>query len=602
MAGDTSGHAVSRAGLTERSPELDLFNPVESGVTIVSYQPQNPLIVQSDQTILLEVINPLFEEARDLLSRFAELVKSPEHIHTYQITPISLWNAAAAGLGADALLSELGRFSKFPLPDGLQREIADQISRYGRVQLTREADAALLLRSEDPYLLTELKHQKLIQPYLRGERDGGLLIDPTRRGHLKQAMIKAGWPLEDLAGFAPGEPLALALRGATQSGRPFGLRPYQEQAVRAFHKGGSIFGGSGVVVLPCGAGKTVVGMGAMAQVAEQTLIVTTNITAVRQWIDELVDKTTLTRDQIGEYTGEVKMIRPVTVTTYQILTYREGVQGKEEFPHLHLFSAPRWGLIIYDEVHMLPAPVFRITSEIQTVRRLGLTATLIREDEREEDVFSLIGPKRFDMPWKVLEREGFIATATCQEIRVPLHEDLRLPYAVAEERAKFRIASENPVKDGMVEKILKYHPGERVLIIGQFIDQLTRLAAQTGAPLITGQVPSKERERLYTEFKRGDLTTLVVSKVANFAIDLPDATVAIQVSGTFGSRQEEAQRLGRILRPKKDGSPAYFYTLVTHETRDQEFAAKRQRFLTEQGYRYEISHADEWQGRDGSCS
>lgn len=561
----------------------------------MSYQPQNPLIVQSDKTVLLEVMNPLFEEARDVLAQFAELVKSPEHIHTYQITPLSLWNAAASGLSAAAIAGELERLSKFPLPENLKQDIVDYVARYGRVQLVKDEAGTLVLRSGDPVLLTEVWHQKQVRPYLLAQRPDGLEVDPERRGHVKQAMIKIGYPVEDLAGYMPGAPLETALRAMALSGRPFALRPYQEQAVSAFHKNGSIFGGSGVIVLPCGAGKTVVGMGAMAAVQQQTLILTTNVTAVRQWIDELIDKTTLTRDQIGEYTGEVKEIKDVTVTTYQMLTYRESAEGNAPFPHFGIFNARPWGLVVYDEVHMLPAPVFRVTSEIQAMRRLGLTATLVREDGAEEDVFSLIGPKRYDVPWKVLEKQGFIATATCCEVRVPLHDGLRLPYATAEDRAKFRIASENPVKNALVAQLVQRHNDDLVLVIGQYIDQLKALSQQLGAPLITGQVPNKEREELYARFKRGDIKVLVVSKVANFAIDLPDATVAIQVSGTFGSRQEEAQRLGRILRPKADGSAAYFYSLVTRDTKEQEFAAKRQLFLTEQGYRYEIVHAEDFQ-------
>lgn len=560
----------------------------------MSYQPQNPLIVQSDKTVLLEVMNPLFEEARDVLAQFAELVKSPEHIHTYQITPLSLWNAAASGLTAAAIIGELDRLSKFPLPENLKQDIADYAARYGRVQLVKDEQGALLLRSHDAMLLTEIWHNKHVRPFLLEQRTDGLTVDPERRGHVKQAMIKIGYPVEDLAGYANGDSLSIALRAVTAAGRPFELRSYQEQAVSAFHKGGSVFGGSGVIVLPCGAGKTIVGMGAMATVQQQTLILTTNVTAVRQWIDELADKTTLSRDQIGEYTGEVKEIRPVTVTTYQMLTYRESAEEGTPFPHFRIFNARRWGLIVYDEVHMLPAPVFRVTSEIQAMRRLGLTATLVREDGAEEDVFSLIGPKRFDVPWKVLERQGFIAEATCCEIRVPLHQDLRLAYATAEERSKFRIASENPVKHELVHRLVQQHKDDLVLVIGQYIDQLKALSKELGAPLITGQTPNKEREELYARFKKGEIKVLVVSKVANFAIDLPDATVAIQVSGTFGSRQEEAQRLGRILRPKADGAGAFFYSLVTRETKEQDFAAKRQLFLTEQGYRYEIMHAEEF--------
>lgn len=559
----------------------------------MTYQPQNPLIVQSDQTVLLEVMNPLYEEARDLLSRFAELVKSPEHIHTYQITPLSLWNAAASGMDAQSIIDGLERLSKYPLPQNLKQDIKDYIARYGRVQLRRGAGGALLLQSDDPILLTEVWHNNQVRRYLLEQRPDGLVVDPARRGHVKQAMIKAGIPVEDLAGYTRGTPMPISLRNTTLAGRPFSLRPYQQQAVNAFYKGGSIFGGSGVICLPCGAGKTVVGMGAMAAIQEQTLILTTNITAVRQWIDELLDKTTLTRDQIGEYTGEVKEIRPVTISTYQMLTYREP-GDEQEFPHFRLFNARSWGLVIYDEVHLLPAPVFRITAEIQAMRRLGLTATLIREDGREEDVFSLIGPKRFDMPWKLLEGQGFIAEALCHEIRVALHPDCRIPYANASDRAKFRIASENPDKLPLVRELVHRHQGDMILIIGQYLDQLEKIAAMLDAPLITGRVPNREREALYSKFRRGEIKILVVSKVANFAVDLPDANVAIQVSGTFGSRQEEAQRLGRILRPKSDGGTAYFYTLVTRDTKEQSFAANRQLFLTEQGYRYQISHAEDF--------
>lgn len=558
----------------------------------MEYRPENPLIVQSDRTVLLEVLNPLFEEARDLLSTFAELVKSPEHIHTYAISPLSLWNAASSGLKASDILDGLERYSKFPIPETLRLEINEYVARYGRVRLVQNAAGELLLQSADPLILTEVWHNQQVRPYLREERTDGLVIDPDHRGHVKQAMIKIGFPVEDLAGYKEGAELVVALRPISLRGLSFSLREYQEQAVRAFYKDGSAAGGSGVIVLPCGAGKTVIGLGVIGQVQQQVLILTTNITAVRQWIEELVDKTSLTREQIGEYSGELKEIRPVTVSTYQILTYRE--PGTDEMPHQKLIGARNWGLIIYDEVHTLPAPVFRVTSEIQARRRLGLTATLVREDGREEDVFTLIGPKRYDLPWKVLERQGFIATATCHELRVPLADDHRLRYAVAEDRAKFRIAAENPAKNPLVHELVRRHKGEMILVIGQYLDQLKQLARELGAPLITGQVPARERDELYARFREGSIRLLVVSKVANFAVDLPDATVAIQVSGTFGSRQEEAQRLGRILRPKADGSPAYFYTIVTRETREQDFAVKRQLFLTEQGYRYQISHAEEF--------
>jgi DNA excision repair protein ERCC-3 len=556
----------------------------------VSIQTANPLIIQSDRTLLLEVDHPLHAEARDALAQFAELEKSPEHVHTYRLTPLSLWNAAAAGLNAPQVLDMLKRFSKYELPPNVVADIKDYIGRYGRLKLVRDGPA-LVLESDDAPLIVEVAHHKRMQPYLLGQRDArSLLIDPALRGHVKQALVHIGFPAEDLAGYTDGAPLAFAVRDRTLAGADFALRAYQRQSVAAFHANGAPSGGSGVVVLPCGAGKTLVGIGAMAAVQRSTLVLTPNTVAVRQWIAELVDKTTLTADLVGEYTGERKDIRPVTVTTYQILTYRAGED--DAFPHFGLVTGHDWGLIIYDEVHLLPAPVFRITAEIQARRRLGLTATLVREDGREADVFGLIGPKRFDVPWRELERQGWIATAECEEIRVALPEELRMEYALAEEREKYRLAAENPVKIAVARALAAQHAGDQVLVIGQYLDQLKELSDLLGAPLLTGRTPTVQREKLYDQFRRGALKRLVVSKVANFAIDLPDASVAIQVSGTFGSRQEEAQRLGRILRPKPDGRPARFYTIVTRDTRDQEFSANRQLFLTEQGYRYTIEDAE----------
>jgi DNA excision repair protein ERCC-3 len=556
----------------------------------VPTQSSRPLIVQSDRTLLLEVDHPLHAEARDALAQFAELEKSPEHIHTYRLTPLSLWNAAAAGLDAAAVIDQLRRFSKYDLPPNVVADVREYIGRYGRLKLHREG-TRLVLRSQDAALIAEVAHHKRLQPYLLGQRDErSLLIDPALRGHLKQALVHIGFPVEDLAGYTEGTALAFALRDRSAAGEPFALRAYQADAVAAFHANGALSGGSGVVVLPCGAGKTLVGIGAMAAIRRATLILTPNTVAVRQWIAELLDKTTLTADQVGEYTGERKDIRPVTVTTYQILTYRPG--DDQDYPHFGLVTGHDWGLIVYDEVHLLPAPVFRITAEIQARRRLGLTATLVREDGREADVFGLIGPKRFDVPWRELERQGWIATAECQEIRVTLAEDERMTYAVAEEREKYRLAAENPVKIEVARALIAQHADDQVLVIGQYLDQLKELSDLLGAPLLTGRTATAQREKLYDQFRRGLLKCLVVSKVANFAIDLPDASVAIQVSGTFGSRQEEAQRLGRILRPKADGRPAHFYTIVTRDTRDQEFSANRQLFLTEQGYRYTIDDAE----------
>jgi DNA excision repair protein ERCC-3 len=553
--------------------------------------PSNPLIVQGDKSILLEVQNERYEEARDALARFAELEKSPEYIHTYRITPLSLWNAASSGLAAADILSGLETFSKYGLPPNVTRDIEEYVGRYGRVKLIRE-DENLILLCDDAALMAEILNQKKTQIYLRERLDARrVLIAPGRRGHLKQALLQIGYPAEDLAGYAPGEDLPIALRPSTREGKPFNLRHYQTEAAEVFHAGGSARGGSGVIVLPCGAGKTIVGMAAMSQLQTSTLILTPNTVAVRQWMSELVDKTSLTGDLVGEYSGLQKDIRPVTVSTYQILTYRK--RGTEEFPHFGLFSARNWGLIIYDEVHLLPAPVFRITAEIQARRRLGLTATLVREDGMEGDVFSLIGPQKYNVPWKDLEKQGWIATAICHEIRAPLDESLRMEYAVAPQRQKYSIAAHNPRKLPIMQAILKRHAGESILVVGMYLDQLDEVAARLNAPLINGATPVREREKLYEQFRTGEVKILVVSKVANFSIDLPDASVAIEISGTFGSRQEEAQRLGRILRPKSDGSMAHFYTVVTRETVDQTFAANRQRFLTEQGYKYEILYENE---------
>jgi len=563
------------------------------------YNPANPLIVQSDRSILLEVDNSLYEAARDELARFAELEKSPEHIHTYRITPLSLWNAAASGCGAGEIVATLTRYSKFDLPPNVLSDIEDYISRFGRVKLLHD-DGKLVLRSDDTLLITEIERNSHTRLFLRGRVDARTLeVDPAARGHIKHALVVFGYPAEDLAGYVDGAELEFQLRPVALSGGEFSLRHYQQDSVGAFWAGGSSQGGSGVVVLPCGAGKTVVGMGAMAKVQASTLILCPSTTAVRQWIRELLDKTTLTADQVGEYSGEHKEIRPVTVTTYQIMTYRPYTVREEtgevgEFPHFQLFTNHDWGMIIYDEVHLLPAPVFRVTAEIQARRRLGLTATLVREDGREEDVFSLIGPKKFDVPWKDLEQQGWIATAECTEVRVKLLPSERLDYVMAEDsRIKYRIAAENPLKMDVMLALVEQHRNDNVLVIGQYIEQLKQIAQLLNAPLITGKTPNHEREVLYRQFRDGEIKLLVVSKVANFAIDLPDANIAIQVSGTFGSRQEEAQRLGRILRPKLDGGPAHFYTLVTRDTKDQDFSANRQLFLTEQGYRYNILDAHE---------
>jgi len=549
----------------------------------------NPLIVQSDGTVLLEVQNPRYEEARDRLARFAEVIKSPEYVHTYRITPLSLWNAAAAGVSPNEILDALESLSKYDVPPNVGEDIRDHIARYGRLKLVREDDRLLLL-SHDELLLTEIYSQREMKAVLAQRLSPhAVVVSPEARGQVKQRLVRLGWPVEDLAGYTPGAPLEMALRTEALSGRPFALRDYQQDAVAIFHAGGAARGGSGVIVMPCGAGKTMVGMGAIAALQSWSLIISTNTVAVRQWIDELLDKTSLTPDLIGEYTGERKEVRPVTITTYQCMTWRP--TKKSDFPHLNLMTGHDWGLIIYDEVHLLPAPVFRATSDIQARRRLGLTATLVREDGREGEVFALIGPKKYDVPWKNLEQRGWIAQAVCRELRIPMPRAARVEYSVASRALQYRLAAENPAKMGVLLDLVHQHRADRVLIIGQYLGQVEAIAKTVKAPLITGHTPTRERQRLYDLFRRGEITLLVVSKVANFAIDLPDANVAIQVSGTFGSRQEEAQRLGRILRPKTDGGRAIFYTLVSKDTRDQEFSANRQLFLTEQGYTYVIRTA-----------
>ncbi|WP_005035928.1 DNA repair helicase XPB [Holophaga foetida] len=555
---------------------------------MIALRPDNPLIVQSDRTLLLEVAHPSFEQVRDELAGFAELVKSPEHIHTYRVTPLSLWNASASGLSCEDILSTLNRWSKYPVPQNLIQEIQDHGTRYGRLRLVRKGDR-LALEMDDRGLYWELENQRSLQGLLAESYPDqkGIYLHEGMRGEAKLQLVRLGHPVQDMAGYKDGDPLPFQLReGHGSSGRPFTLRTYQRAAVDVFHAGGGPEGGAGVLVLPCGAGKTVIGIACMARLQTHTLVLTTNVTAVKQWKQELLDKTTLTEDQIGLYTGDTKEIRPVTIATYQILTYRRTKGGP--FEHFKLFEAANWGLVIHDEVHMLPAPIFRAVAELQAKRRLGLTATLVREDGKEEDVFSLIGPKRVDVPWKVLEKDGFIATAHCLEIRVPLPTDERMEYAVADQRARFRIASENSLKLTVVDELLAGHPEDSILIIGQYLEQLRILGKRLQVPVLTGQTPEREREELFRQFRAGELRILIVSKVANFAIDLPDASVAIQVSGTFGSRQEEAQRLGRVLRPKGNRNVSYFYSLISRDTTEQEFARNRQLFLTEQGYRYLI--------------
>ncbi|MDQ0261298.1 DNA repair helicase XPB [Sinomonas atrocyanea] len=572
-----------------------------------------PLIVQSDKTILLEVDHPQSTEARHAIAAFAELERAPEHVHTYRLTPLGLWNARAAGLDAEQVLNTLLTYSRFPVPHALLIDIEETMSRYGRLRLEKDPVHGLVLRSEDFPVLEEVHRAKKIAPMLGPRIDPQTtVVHSSQRGALKQALLKIGWPAEDLAGYVDGTPHPMALTetvpaaaggdaggDADDGGHPpassastrgaggWSLRPYQRVAAENFWAGGS-----GVVVLPCGAGKTLVGAAAMAQSSTTTLILVTNTVSARQWRDELLKRTTLTEEEIGEYSGAVKEVRPVTIATYQVLTSKRGGL----YPHLELLDANDWGLIIYDEVHLLPAPIFRMTADLQARRRLGLTATLVREDGREGEVFSLIGPKRYDAPWKDIEAQGYIAPADCVEVRVDLPREERMAYAMAEEADKYRLCAASETKTDVVARLVARHADEQLLVIGQFLDQLAEIGERIGAPVITGSTSVKERQRLFDAFRAGEEHRLVVSKVANFSIDLPEASVAIQVSGSFGSRQEEAQRLGRLLRPKADGRAARFYALVARDTLDQDFAAKRQRFLAEQGYAYRILDAGEIPG------
>jgi len=556
-----------------------------------------PLIVQSDRTILLDVHCEAAEEARQVIMPFAELEKSPEHIHTYRITPLSLWNAASAGLTPKDVEKILKEFSRYEIPAGITEGFSLLMSRYGKIKMVTgcnsempEADSdVLFLQIDDETIRLEIGENKSLQKYLT-KTSNGFSLSLIDRGTVKRELIRIGWPVQDEAPLVKGEDLEINLREQCLSGAPFVPRDYQITAAKSLIGTGGTGCGYGVVVLPCGSGKTIVGMLIMSMLKTNTLILTTNVAAVHQWIEELLDKTELTKEQIAEYTGDSKSVAPVTVATYQVISWRPNKDG--DFPHFRLFRERAWGLVIYDEVHLLPAPVFRVTAELQAIRRLGLTATLIREDREEDAVFSLVGPKRYDVPWKDLENKGWIAEAVCTEIRLELPKNLKIKYATASPREKYRIAAENPVKENIVLQLIENHKQNQILVIGQYLTQLNSLAKILNVPLITGKTPNAERERIYNSFKQGEVRIIVVSKVANFAIDLPDASMAIQVSGSFGSRQEEAQRLGRILRPKEHNMQALFFSLVSGYTTEEEFAANRQKFLTEQGYKYTIQKWD----------
>jgi DNA excision repair protein ERCC-3 len=560
----------------------------------MNYYPDRPLMVQSDFTMLLETSHPDFEAVRGFLGQFADLVKTPQHLHTYRITSLSLWNASASGATATDIIETLRASSKFELPGTVVDYIVHSMQRFGLIRLEKMGDQ-LYLTSRESETLQNISMSPSIQDYIVQHTAAGRLeVLPEYRGRLKQELTRLGYPVEDAAGYQRGEALKLKLRSSgAESGsgaRGFELRPYQKKAVHAFYHGEGTSGGSGVLVLPCGAGKTIIGIAAIAELQCAALILTTNVTSVRQWRSELLDKTDLCEEQIGEYSGDRKEVRPITIATYQILTYRRS--KAEDYKHIDIFHQRDWGLIIYDEVHLLPAPVFRMTAEIQATRRLGLTATLVREDGREQDVFSLVGPKRYEASWKELEQSGFISQVECTEFRVPMKQDIRNQYSASEAQKQFRVAGENPLKLEVIRKLLDRHQKEQTLIIGQYLNQLRHISKELNAPLISGEMPHEERDTLYQQFRSGAVPLLIVSKVANFAVDLPDASVAIQVSGSFGSRQEEAQRLGRILRPKQRRNQAYFYSLVSKESKEQDYSMNRQLFLAEQGYRYRIEDAD----------
>lgn len=546
-----------------------------------------PLIVQSDGTILLDVSAKDFENIRIFLLAFAELIKSPEYIHTYRITSVSLWNAASLKYTSESIISFLKKYSSHEIPKNIIIQINENFKKYGVIKIIKE-DNKYFLVSEDSSIITEIVNYKNTDKYIKNiVNTNKIEIDGTYRGHIKLALIHIGYPVEDLAGYKNGDPFNFSLISKTRnSHKNFALRDYQEDSVNIFYSEGKPEGGAGVISLPCGSGKTIVGIATMAKMQTHTLIITTGVTACRQWKAEIIDKTDINEEDIGEYNGEVKEIKPITITTYKILTYRKDKESP--FIHFDIFFKKNWGLVIYDEVHLLPAPIIRLTSEIQSMRRLGLTATLVREDNLETDVFCLVGPKKFDIPWRNLEQKKFIAEAYCYDIRIPIDDIHRAEYVISSDRSKFRIASENVLKYTVVINLLKQLEGKNILIIGQYLSQLEEMQKRTGFTIITGKTAQAERDIIYSKFKKGEIKTLIVSKVANFAVDLPDANALIQISGTFGSRQEEAQRLGRVLRPKEGENKSYFFSIITSDTKEEDFAHKRQLFLTEQGYHYEL--------------
>ena len=550
-------------------------------------QELKPLIVQGDRTILLDVHTPLSDEARYALIPFTELEKSPEHIHTYKISHLSLWNAASAGFSVAKIIGVLSKYSRYPLQASVVAWMTETMTRYGKLILRPSDDEDfLVLIVETPLIFKEISHLSVLKKYIieEDEKDNSFVINILNRGTVKQVLLQQGWPCKDEVPLKDGQSFPISLREETKAGAKFEIRDYQKEASMSFVGEKQVGTGFGTIALPCGAGKTIVGLIVMSLLNVETVILTTNVSSVYQWKREILDKTNIKEEDIGIYSSAEKVIKPITIATYQILTWRENTVS--DFVHFKIFRERNWGLIIYDEVHLLPAPIFRVTAELQVVRRLGLTATLVREDGHEGDIFSLVGPKRFDVPWKDLELKGWIAKAYCIEINVELATNKEIEYAVSDMRGKYRIASENSNKIPLIKRLVSHHKDDSILVIGQYISQLEEIAKELNVPILTGKSSTKVREKMYDDFRRGVVKVIIVSKIANFAIDLPDASVAIQISGSYGRRQEEAQRLGRILRPKEKNS--YFYTITTKDTVEREFAEKRQKFLAEQGYDYTV--------------
>ncbi|MDG5788317.1 DEAD/DEAH box helicase family protein [Evansella sp. AB-P1] len=538
-----------------------------------------PLLIQNNGVIFFRSTHPEAKIVQPFLSEFAQLKKTPSSLHMYELSPFSFWYAREQGISLNEIKEFLETFSGIRLPDRFSIQLEEWEGKNGKFQLINHKEFGPCLTSSQEGLMKELfqKDRKNYSIYKNGDREY-TPISLAERGLIKQQLMDKGYSVIDCLGYETGKSLSISLQ------RNVSLRPYQKEAVSSFIQQKGVNEGNGFIILPCGSGKTVVGLGVLEQIKEETLILVPNDTSLQQWYEELLEKTTLNKSQVGRYTREKKEVKEVTITTYQMLTYQGNSDSK--FPHFSLFHKRSWGLVIYDEVHLLPAPLFRLTSKLQGKRRLGLTATFVREDGKEGDIYSLIGPKRYEVGISLLEQNNWIARPICKEIKTPFNEKQWAHFLSLSKRERFRYASENKGKINVVDKLLHDHKGDSIIIIGQYLDQLNIIANTFSLPLLTGKTSKKERQEMYTQFKEGKQKVLVLSKIANMAVDLPDANVAIQVSGTYGSRQEEAQRIGRLLRPKKNNESVYFYTIVTPMTKEEEVASHRQLFMVEQGYSY----------------